>query len=86
MVYKKYSLEFSSLDPVQLPTSKPTCPKISFVHSKQLSTETEWCWKNVQIEEKFAPFTEDKPRSWTRDGLLDTGDVASCERFERFAS
>jgi hypothetical protein len=32
--------------------------------------------KALQIEEDVAPFTEDKPHSWTRDGLPDIEDVA----------
>ena len=32
--------------------------------------------KVLQIEEDVAPFTEDKPHSWTRDGLPDVEDVA----------
>ena len=33
--------------------------------------------KALQIEEDVAPFTEDKPFSWTRDGLPDDGPAAA---------
>ena len=33
--------------------------------------------KMLQIEEDVAPFTEDKPFSWTRDGLPDDGPAAA---------
>jgi hypothetical protein len=49
--------------------------KVHLSHDQFCSFEKEFNKnrKALQIEEDVAPFTEDKPHSWTRDGLPDDG-------------